>query len=504
MPSECTPDVSIITPTHNRSRSVRRLLDALCVQTFPHARFEVVVVADGCTDDTVAMLRAYQAPYMLRIVAQAARGAAEARNVGARNARAPLLIFLDDDVEPTTNCIAAHVRAHTEMPGSVVFGPYPPLPRPTRSLFRLLMRQWWAEKFDHLAAPGHRFTYQDLLTGNLSLRAELWERVGGLDPRFRKSGEDYELGARLMQAGVPFVFAPDALAFHHEHETMSIAAALRRAYNEGRTDVLIGRKHPALRPTLPCVVWRQQSTRRQRALVRLLYLLNGRGDSVARALQHLLPLLDHAGLRLLWRTLYEKLHRYWYTRGVTEELRSGQEWAAYAWEVLPEHTAEPELTLDLCAGIEAAEACLDAVRPMSVSLRYGPHHLGIMPGAPGAEPWRGVHLRPFLLLRIGPVLLQALALEGVIDPGPELDRQQFARSIAAMSAYYGPDGQNAMWSEQYGQWDRLDQQEHYDRGYDRYRDPDPQPAGADRGGDQQHPCQRPGGDPALCRGPERR
>ena len=48
--------VSVIIPTHNRSASLRRTLDALRRQTYSLEQVEVVVVADGCIDDTVEML----------------------------------------------------------------------------------------------------------------------------------------------------------------------------------------------------------------------------------------------------------------------------------------------------------------------------------------------------------------------------------------------------------------------------------------------------------------
>ncbi|MBF8302594.1 MAG: glycosyl transferase family 2, partial [Candidatus Dadabacteria bacterium] len=56
------PTISIIIPTHNRSASLLRTLDALRVQTYPLQQVEVLVVADGCSDGTVEGLRHYTAP----------------------------------------------------------------------------------------------------------------------------------------------------------------------------------------------------------------------------------------------------------------------------------------------------------------------------------------------------------------------------------------------------------------------------------------------------------
>jgi cellulose synthase/poly-beta-1,6-N-acetylglucosamine synthase-like glycosyltransferase len=62
------PTTSVIIPTHNRCASLKRTLDALCTQTYPLSLLEVLVVADGCTDETVDMLRCYAAPFALRVL----------------------------------------------------------------------------------------------------------------------------------------------------------------------------------------------------------------------------------------------------------------------------------------------------------------------------------------------------------------------------------------------------------------------------------------------------
>ena len=62
------PFVSVVIPTRNRARSLRRTLAALARQTYAADRFEVVVAANGCTDDTAATVRAWTAPHALTLV----------------------------------------------------------------------------------------------------------------------------------------------------------------------------------------------------------------------------------------------------------------------------------------------------------------------------------------------------------------------------------------------------------------------------------------------------
>ena len=67
-----TPSISVIIPTHNRKNSLEELLRTLAAQKYPMNLVEVVVVADGCVDDTSAMLKNFQAPYSLKFAEQPA------------------------------------------------------------------------------------------------------------------------------------------------------------------------------------------------------------------------------------------------------------------------------------------------------------------------------------------------------------------------------------------------------------------------------------------------
>jgi len=243
------PEVSVIIPTHNRWASLQGTLRALALQTYPIRDFEVIVVADGCTDGTAEELQNYQTPLVLRIFEQSGHGAAAARNYGATKALGSLLLFLDDDVEPTASLIEKHVRAHTAQPRHAVMGPYLPVCQGQTDFFHVITRLWWHQKFETLQQAGHRYTFLDLLSGNLSIAADLFGTIGGFDTTIRSAGgEDHEFGARLIKAGVPFTFAPRALAYHHEYETMNLARVWQRARQEGRAEIEIGRRHPELRP----------------------------------------------------------------------------------------------------------------------------------------------------------------------------------------------------------------------------------------------------------------
>jgi glycosyltransferase involved in cell wall biosynthesis len=85
--------VSVVVPTYNRARVIAETLDSILAQTYPH--LEVVVVDDGSTDDTEAVV----APYRDRVtyLRQQNQGLAGARNLGFQTSTGDYVAWLDSD-----------------------------------------------------------------------------------------------------------------------------------------------------------------------------------------------------------------------------------------------------------------------------------------------------------------------------------------------------------------------------------------------------------------------
>ncbi|MCQ2444839.1 MAG: glycosyltransferase, partial [Mailhella sp.] len=90
------PPVSVIIPVWNAERHLEQCLDSVVGQTL--RRIEIILVDDGSTDGSAAILRRYADADPRIILAESARrGAANARNAGLRLARGEYLCFLDSD-----------------------------------------------------------------------------------------------------------------------------------------------------------------------------------------------------------------------------------------------------------------------------------------------------------------------------------------------------------------------------------------------------------------------
>jgi GT2 family glycosyltransferase len=420
-------------------------LEAIARQRFALDTVEVLVIADGCRDDTVAAVRAYPAPYALDVAELPGVGPSGARNRGAELARAPLLLFLDDDVEPLETWLAAHVEAHERNPHSVVIGSYAPVPVKGGE-FRLMTRDWWNAHFEELERPGHRMTFRDVLTGNLSITRSLWREIGGLDETIARAHEDWELGIRLIKQAIPIIHAPAAFAWHHEHETLTLQGAFKRAREEGIAGVRLAAKHPQLRAELPIVhLW---STRGWKGhLFRSVFRSTRFGEAATKLASWIPKHLADRRSGKLFRASYGFARRMHYLRGATAELHTLENWRRLAAERVDQPGRM--IVLDLEQGIQAAEQRLDAERPDSVSVVYGKYEIGSLPQALGAEPWQGRHLRPYLTGEFTDKMLQAMQKSGRLLP-PDVR----GKPNPAAEYHFGQRGFFAASREAYDQWAR--------------------------------------------------
>jgi glycosyltransferase involved in cell wall biosynthesis len=242
------PTVSVVIPTYNRLSRLRRVLAALDVQTYPTEQFEVVVVSDGSTDGTDEFLADAKGPFELAVVTQRNQGPAVARNRGVEAARGAIVLFIDDDVVATPRLIEEHVESHAAQTGdAVVIGPMITPPG-------FAMRPWVAweqdmlyKQYDAMNTGVYGATFRQFYTGNASLPRQRFLDVGGFDARFRRA-EDVELAYRLDEAGLQWIWNPDAVGHHYADRPFE--SWLRTARDYGTNEVIFGREEgqdPTLR-----------------------------------------------------------------------------------------------------------------------------------------------------------------------------------------------------------------------------------------------------------------
>jgi GT2 family glycosyltransferase len=203
------PYLSVIVPVKNGHTYLPRMLDALRRSELPRESWELIIVDDGSTDDTVS-IASEQADLVIRLPGPS-RGPGYARNRGVERARGDCVVFLDADVlvrPDTLSRIAATMSTRTDV--ASVFGAYCDEPEAAGvvSKYRNLLHH-----YTHLQEPGEAQTFW---AGCGCVRRDVFIAVGMYDEwRFsRPQIEDVELGYRMSAHGHRILLQPDIQVTH--------------------------------------------------------------------------------------------------------------------------------------------------------------------------------------------------------------------------------------------------------------------------------------------------
>jgi glycosyltransferase involved in cell wall biosynthesis len=216
-----SPSVSIVIPAKNAAAYVRETVASALMQS---GVSDIIVVDDGSTDGTVAIVRAISDP-RLRLMTNDATGVSAARNLGARNAFGDWLIFLDADDRLRPDAVATLLAAATTAPGAIlVYGDYNTIDSAGRTIGRrdLLKgrRKPSGQVLERLA--GGNF----IVTGGIMLIcADAFRAAGGFDVSLRYC-EDWHCWCRLAATG-EFAYVPKLLLDYRLHTANTMNAALR-------------------------------------------------------------------------------------------------------------------------------------------------------------------------------------------------------------------------------------------------------------------------------------
>lgn len=238
------PRVSIVLPTYNRRARLGRVLSGLDRQLTPAAEFEVVVVDDGSKDDTRTWLEANKKrAYAVEAVYQENGGPARARNTGIEKARGELVLFIDDDVEPTPPLVSEHLRSHDAERDLVVLGPLASLERYAQPWVAWEQAKVEAQ-YAAMLRGEYEPTFRQFWTGNASVAKAHVVAAGGFDEALLRA-EDIDLGRRLQERGLKFRFNPNARGLHHAERSLEAWSAMHASYGKLEVEIFgaLGDEH---------------------------------------------------------------------------------------------------------------------------------------------------------------------------------------------------------------------------------------------------------------------
>jgi len=197
-----SPAISVVIPTRNRAALLAESLESLARQQAGRDAFEVVVVSDGSTDDTVDVCRGIADRLPLTLVESPASGIAVAKNLGVDAAAAPLLLFFDDDDVADPGLVTAHLEAHRRYPLEHVallgFTDWHPRLEKTEVMRFITDVGHYLFGYTSLR-HGQVLDHTYFWGGRSSCKRSLLVRAGGFRPEFTFGSEDIEAGHRISR-----------------------------------------------------------------------------------------------------------------------------------------------------------------------------------------------------------------------------------------------------------------------------------------------------------------
>jgi len=211
-----THKFSVIIPSHNEGEWLKKTVLGVLEKT-EYPDFEIVVVADGCTDNSTDFLKNGNFPQVKLVELDKSIGSVKSRNAGAEKAEGEFFVFIDSHMIPcdgkwlselkkqlkNQKIGAASLRIpHLEKPNSVAY---------VYTIGGLALEPTWVQ-------PRSKEKPQIVPVipgGCFGIRRDVFESVGGFDNGLRKWGrEDLELSLRLWRLGYDLSMSPCSGIFH--------------------------------------------------------------------------------------------------------------------------------------------------------------------------------------------------------------------------------------------------------------------------------------------------
>lgn len=226
------PLISVIICVYNGESRIEDAVGSLRNLNYPN--YEVLVVDDGSTDETLNLLKKFD---FIRVIESPHKGLSAARNSGASAARGEILSYIDDDCQADRDYLYWLAKAYSENDWGACGGPnIPPL----------------AEGEDEAVvacapgAPSHVMlgdVEAEHIPGcHLSVRKSVFEDVGGFSEQYWVAGDDVDFCWRLREAGYRIGFHGASFVWHRRRT--SWLRYLKQQWGYGKAEAILMRDHP--------------------------------------------------------------------------------------------------------------------------------------------------------------------------------------------------------------------------------------------------------------------
>ncbi|QQS43493.1 glycosyltransferase family 2 protein [Candidatus Roizmanbacteria bacterium] len=227
-------DISIIIPCFNAEKYIQKCIDSVLPNLL--SGDQLMVIDDGSTDRTSALIRKYKQKQLSLISHETNIGPSRSRNEGAQQASGDILFFLDVDTEITdqtlytirkffmkdlqAGAVQCELRLSDQKLDSIghfltIFGfPYELGVNEAPEKFRKITPVFGAK------------------SAGMAVRKKVFEEAGGFDEDYLIYGEDTDLSWRIWLGGYEINYLPGSVVYHRQRSSMT-AQTKQRVYFEG-------------------------------------------------------------------------------------------------------------------------------------------------------------------------------------------------------------------------------------------------------------------------------
>jgi len=215
--SQTTPLVSVIVASYNHASYIEECIESVLAQTYP--RFELLVVDDGSTDDSVERIRHLQAEHGFDFQVQQNQGLTRTLNTAIARAKGEFIVPFGSDDVMLPERLAKQVAYLADKPEVGICAGNIELIDSEGKLF--------PEVRQRRDTPFRRMDFDDVFmerkpyapATTLMIRKEVLNKVGGFDPEIRL--EDLAIELKITHAGYYIDCMGEVLARHRKHKSNS-------------------------------------------------------------------------------------------------------------------------------------------------------------------------------------------------------------------------------------------------------------------------------------------
>ncbi|HEY5049181.1 MAG TPA: glycosyltransferase [Rhizomicrobium sp.] len=228
------PVASVIVPVHNKFEVTYLCLCSLLF-AYNETPFEVIVVDDGSSDETLEIARFANGIRVLRH--ETARGYVESCNDGAAHANGEFVVFLNNDTEATARWLDELILIYRSFDNVGLLGSKLVYPdgrlQEAGGIIWASGNPWNVGRGGNAHDPRYNYLRQaDYVSGAaMMLPRDVWVKVGGFDAEFSPGYfEDTDLAMKVREAGHLVVYVPTSTIVHFEGKSAGtdVASGMKR------------------------------------------------------------------------------------------------------------------------------------------------------------------------------------------------------------------------------------------------------------------------------------